>query len=57
MGTHVLDVKRATDHRFQPVEGGIAPGDIELGVAQVADARREAEVSLQVTISCASNAN
>ncbi len=43
MGAHVLDVERAADHRLQPVVGGIALRDVELGVAQVADARREAE--------------
>ena len=43
MGTDVLDVERTADHRLQPVIGGIALRDVELGVAQVADARREAE--------------
>ncbi len=42
MGADVLDVERAADHR-QRVIGGIALRDVELGVAQVADARREAE--------------
>ena len=42
MGADVLDVERAADHGFQRVIGGIALRDIELGVAQVADARREA---------------
>ncbi len=43
MGADVLDIERAADHRFQPVIGGVALRDVELGVAQVADARREAE--------------
>ena len=43
MGADVLDVERAADHRFQRLVGGIALRDVELGVAQVADARREAE--------------
>ena len=43
MGADVLDVERAADHRFERVIGGIALRDVELGVAQVADARREAE--------------
>jgi hypothetical protein len=43
MGADVLDVERATDHRLERVIGGIALGDVELGVAQVVDARREAE--------------
>jgi hypothetical protein len=42
MGADVLDVERAADHRFQCL-GGIALGNVELGVAQVTDARREAE--------------
>ncbi len=43
MGADVLDVERAADHGFQRVIGGVALRDVELGVAQVADARREAE--------------
>ena len=43
MGADVLDVERAADHRLERVIGGIALRDVELGVAQVADARREAE--------------
>ena len=43
MGADVLDVERAADHRFQRLIGGIALRDIELGVAQVTDARREAK--------------
>ena len=43
MGADVLDVERAADHRFQCLVGGIALWNVELGVAQVADARREAE--------------
>ena len=43
MGADVLDVERAADHGLQCVIGGIAFRDVELGVAQVADARREAE--------------
>lgn len=42
-GADVLDVERAADHRLERVIGGIALRDVELGVAQVADARREAE--------------
>lgn len=34
MGADVLDIERAADHRFQPVIGGVALGDVELGVAQ-----------------------
>ncbi len=40
MGADVLDVERAADHGFQRVIGGVALRDVELGVAQVADARR-----------------
>ena len=43
MGADVLDVERAADHGFQRVIGGVALRDVELGVARVADARREAE--------------
>ena len=43
MGADVLDVERAADHGFQRVIGGVALRDVELGVAQVADARGEAE--------------
>jgi hypothetical protein len=43
MGADMLDVERAADHRLERVIGGFALGDVELGVAQVADARREAE--------------
>ena len=43
MGADVLDVERTADHRFQRLIGGIALRDVELGVAQIADARREAE--------------
>jgi len=43
MGADVLDVERAANHRLQSVIGGFALGDVELGVAQVADARRETE--------------
>lgn len=43
MGADVFDVERAADHRFQCLVGGIALWNVELGVAQVADARREAE--------------
>ncbi len=43
MGADVLDVERAADRGFQRVIGGVALRDVELGVAQVADARREAE--------------
>ena len=43
MGADVLDVERAADHRFQRLVGGIALRDVELGVAQVTNARGEAE--------------
>ena len=43
MGADMLDVERAADHWFQCLVGSIALRDVELGVAQVADARREAE--------------
>ncbi len=44
MGADVLDVERAADHGVSArVIGGVALRDVELGVAQVADARREAE--------------
>ena len=43
MGADVLDVERAANHRLECVIRGIALRDVELGVAQVADARREAE--------------
>ncbi len=43
MGADVLDIERAADHRLERVIGGFTLGNIELGVAQVADARREAE--------------
>ena len=43
MGADMLDVERAADHRFEGVIGGFALGDVELGVAQVADARRKAK--------------
>lgn len=43
MGANGLDVERAADHGFQRLVGGVALRDVELGVAQVADARREAE--------------
>ncbi len=43
IGTNVLDVERASDHRLQRIAGGIALRDVELGVAKIADARREEE--------------
>ena len=43
MGADVLDVERATDHRLERVIGGVALRNVELGVAQVAYTRREAE--------------
>ncbi len=43
MGADVLDIERAADHRLERLIGGIALRDVELGVAQVADARGEAE--------------
>ncbi len=43
MGTDVFDVERAADHGFQPIVVGVAFRDVELDVAQIADARREAE--------------
>ncbi len=43
MGADVLDVERAADHRLERLVGGIALRDVELGVAQVTDARGEAE--------------
>gem|GEM_PF-5430796 len=43
MGTDVLNVERAADHRFQCFISGIAFRDVKLGVAEVADSRREAE--------------
>ena len=43
MGADVLDVESAADHRFQRVIGGFAFRGVELGVAQVSDARCEAE--------------
>ena len=43
MGADMLDVERAADHRLERVIGGVGLRDVELGVAQVADARREAE--------------
>ena len=43
MGANVLDIERAADHRLQRIVSDIAFRDVELGVAQVADARRKAE--------------
>jgi hypothetical protein len=43
MGADMLDVERAADHRLERVIGGFALGNVELGVSQIADARREAE--------------
>ncbi len=43
VGADALDIERAADHRFQSVIGVVALRDIELDVAQIADARREAE--------------
>ena len=43
MGTDMLDVERAADHGLQRVIGSLALRDVELGVAQIADARREAK--------------
>lgn len=43
MGADVLDVERAAEHRFQRVIGRVTSRDVELGVAKVADARREAK--------------
>ena len=43
VGADVFDVERAADPRFQCLVGGIALWNVELGVAQVTDARREAE--------------
>lgn len=39
----MLEVKPGADRGLQRVIGGVAVRDIELGVALVADARREAE--------------
>ena len=44
MGADSLDVQPVVaDHRFERVVGGFALRDVEFGVAQVTDARREAE--------------
>nr|QIQ10641.1 hypothetical protein HKOLGJPJ_00042 [uncultured bacterium] len=43
MGADMFDVERATDHRLECVIDGVAFRDVELSVAQVADARRETE--------------
>ena len=43
MVADVLDVERDANHRRESVIGGLALGDVQLGVAQVADARGEAE--------------
>lgn len=43
MGADVFDVERATDYRLERAIGGVALGNIERGVAQVANVRREVE--------------
>ena len=43
MGPNSLDVERAADHGLERVVGGFALRDVELGAAQIADARREAK--------------
>ncbi len=42
MGADMLEVECTVDHGFQRVIGGVALRDVQLGVAQVADVRREA---------------
>ncbi len=44
--TDMLDVECAADHRFQRVIGGFTFRDVELGVAQVWNARRESKAPL-----------
>ena len=43
MGADMLDVERAANHRLEGVIDGFALGDVELDVAQVADARCESK--------------
>lgn len=43
MGAHMLDVQSASDHGLQPRIFPNCPGNLQLGIAQIADTRREAE--------------